>query len=294
MHNLNGKSKIKAGLKVQNTWDLKFKRLLIYILLFVLLCLSIIPFWLMITNATRSTEQISQAVSFIPSKYMGYNYQVLTSRGFNIWRGFFNSFVIAAGSTILSLYFSALTAYALVIYNFKGKKALFALVALILMIPGQISMIGFYQMMLKLNMVDNFLPLIVPAMCAPATVFFLRQYLLATFPKELVQAARIDGASELRTFHSIALPIMKPALATMGIFSFVGSWNNFLMPLMLLTTESKYTLPMLVQLLRTDIYRTEFGGIYLGVSLTVIPLLIIYFILSKYIIAGVALGGVKE
>lgn len=274
--------------------SLVVKRGLIYVVLFALLVLSILPFWLMLVNATRSTEQIAQGVSFLPSQYLSYNYGVLTGRGFNIVRGFINSFVIAAGSTLLTLYFSAMTAYALVIYEFKAKKYLFALVAFILMIPSQLSLIGFYQMMLKVNLVDSFIPLIVPAIAAPSTVFFMRQYLLSSFPKELVQAARIDGAGELRIFHTIAMPIMKPALATMGIFSFVASWNNFLMPLMLLTSEDKYTLPMLVQLLRTDIYRTEYGGIYLGIALTIVPLLLIYFILSKYIIAGVALGGVKE
>lgn len=274
--------------------SLMAKRGLIYVVLFVLLVLSILPFWLMLVNATRSTEQIAQGVSFLPSHYLSYNYGVLTGRGFNIVRGFLNSFIIAAGSTLLTLYFSAMTAYALVIYEFKAKKYLFALVAFILMIPSQLSLIGFYQMMLKVNLVDSFIPLIVPAIAAPSTVFFMRQYLLSSFPKELVQAARIDGAGELRIFHTIAMPIMKPALATMGIFSFVASWNNFLMPLMLLTSEDKYTLPMLVQLLRTDIYRTEYGGIYLGIALTIVPLLLIYFILSKYIIAGVALGGVKE
>lgn len=274
--------------------SLLLSRGLIYILLVLLLILSVVPFWLMIVNATRSTQEIAQGVSFVPSKYLAYNYEVLTGRGFNIVKGFVNSFVIAAGSTVLTLYFSAMTAYSLVIYDFKAKKYLFALVAFILMIPGQISMIGFYQLMLKIDLVDSFIPLIVPAIAAPSTVFFLRQYLLSSFPKELVQAARIDGAGELRTFHTIALPIMKPALATMGIFSFVASWNNFLMPLMLLTSEEKYTLPMLVQLLKTDIYRTEYGGIYLGIAMTVVPLLIIYFLLSKYIIAGVALGGVKE
>lgn len=278
----------------KNQKSLMAKRGVIYVFLVILLILSILPFWLMIVNATRSTEQISQGVSFIPSHYLSYNYGVLTGRGFNIVRGFVNSFIIAAGSTLLTLYFSAMTAYALVIYEFKAKKYLFALVAFILMIPSQLSLIGFYQMMLKINLVDSFIPLIVPAIAAPSTVFFMRQYLLSSFPKELVQAARIDGAGELRIFHTIAIPIMKPALATMGIFSFVASWNNFLMPLMLLTSEDKYTLPMLVQLLRTDIYRTEYGGIYLGIALTIVPLLIIYFILSKYIIAGVALGGVKE
>ncbi|MCG8500011.1 MAG: carbohydrate ABC transporter permease [Firmicutes bacterium] len=265
----------------------------IYLVSGVLVLLSIIPFWILFVNATRSTEQIQQSFSMIPSIYAGYNYDVLTGRGFNIWRGFINSFTIAVSATSLSLYFSALTAYGLVIYNFKGKNFIFAVIAFILMVPTQISMIGFYRMMLNLNLTDTYIPLIFPAIAAPATVFFLRQYLLSAFPKEFVSAARIDGASELGIFHRIALPILKPGLATMGIFTFVASWNNFLMPLMLISDEDKYTLPMLVQLLRADIYRTEFGGIYLGIAMTIVPLLIVYLILSKFIVAGVALGGIK-
>lgn len=272
----------------------KVQKTFIYAVCILLLMLSIVPFWILFVNATRSTEQIQQGFSLIPSSFLSYNYNVLTSRGFNIYRGFFNSFFIATCATALSLYFSALTAYGLVIYEFKGRDAIFAFVAFILMIPTQISLIGFYQMMLNLDLVDTYIPLIIPAIAAPPTVFFLRQYLIGTFPKELVQAARIDGATELYTFHRIALPILKPGLATMGIFAFVGSWNNFLTPLMMISTESKFTLPMMVQLLRADIYRTEFGGINLGVAMTILPLLIVYLIFSRYIIAGVALGGVKE
>lgn len=266
----------------------------IYIVSILLFLLSVVPFWILIVNATRSTEQIQQSFSMIPSIYASFNYGVLTGRGFDIWRGFINSFTIAGSATLLTIYFSAMTAYGLVIYDFKGKDFLFAFIAFILMIPAQVSMVGFYRMILNMNLVDSYIPLILPMIANPATVFFLRQYLLASFPKELVNAARIDGASEIRTFHTIALPILKPALATMGIFAFVGSWNNFLMPLMLISNEAKYTLPMLVQLLKADIYRTEFGGIYLGITMTVVPLLIVYLAFSRYIIAGVALGGLKE
>ncbi len=277
-----------------NKTRLWITRIFIYAICIILLALSVVPFTLMLVNATRSTEQIQQGLSIIPSHFAPYNWSVLERMGINVFRGFLNSLTISVGATFLTLYFSALTAYAMVIYNFKGRKLFFAFIALILMIPTQISMIGFYRMMLNLELVDTYVPLILPAIATPATVFFMRQYLLSVFPVELVQAARIDGASELRIFHTIAIPIMKPALATMGIFAFVTSWNNFLMPLMLLSTESKFTLPMLVQLLRADIFRTEMGSIYLGISMTIAPLLVIYLIFSKYIVAGVAMGGVKE
>ena len=117
--------------------------------------------------------------------------------------------------------------------------------------------------------------------------------MIASLPLELVEASRIDGASEFFTFNKIVLPIMKPALATQAIFTFVSSWNNLFLPLVLLTDNEKYTMPIMVSLLRGDIYKTEYGAIYLGLALTVLPLIVAYFLLSKYIIEGVALGGVK-
>ena len=163
----------------------------------------------------------------------------------------------------------------------------------VMMIPAQVTMIGFYQMVYKIHMTNNLLMLILPAIASPSMVFFMRQYLQSTLSKEIVQSARIDGAGEYFIFNSIVLPIMKPAIATQAIFSFVSSWNNLFTPLVLLTDQDKYTMPIMVSLLRGDIYKTEYGSVYLGLTLTVLPLIIVYLLLSKYIIAGVALGSVK-
>lgn len=270
------------------------KRLLIYVFLFVLTLLSLLPFWIVLVNATRSAEEIQQGLALLPSGSLSYNWQVLSDKGFDVLGGLKNSFIIAGCSTILSVYFSALAAYGLTAYKFKGKKALFGLVLGLIMIPSQISLVGFYQFMSKLNLLNSYIPLILPAIAAPATVFFLKQYLETVYHQDLADSARLDGASELKIFQSIMLPLMKPGLATMAIFSFVASWNNFLMPLILINDVEKFTLPMLVQLLKTDMYRTEYGSMYLGVSLTIIPLLLIYLFLSRYIISGVTAGGVKE
>ena len=162
-----------------------------------------------------------------------------------------------------------------------------------MMIPAQVSVIGFYQFMYKIGMTNNFLALILPSVAAPAAVFFMRQFMLASLPLELIEASRIDGASEFYTFNKIVLPIMKPAMATQAIFTFVSSWNSLFLPLVLLTDNDKYTMPIMVSLLRGDIYKTEYGAVYLGLALTVLPLFIAYFLLSRYIIEGVALGGVK-
>lgn len=269
-------------------------KLLIYVVCIFLTILSIFPFWVMIVNATRSTTEIQQtAVSLIPSGYLFNNLRILTGKSFDPIRGFFNSLIIAGCSTLLSVYFSSLTAYANVAYEWKAKHAFFAFVMAIMMIPGQITMIGFYQMVYKIHMTNNMLMLIIPAIANPSMVFFMRQYLQASLSMEIVQSARIDGAREFYTFNKIVLPIMKPAIATQAIFSFVGSWNNLFTPLVLLTDKEKYTMPIMVSLLKGDIYKTEYGSIYLGLTLTVLPLIIVYLLLSKYIIAGVALGSVK-
>ena len=279
-------------INIQSQFDTK--RTMIYILCIFLCILSILPFWIMMVNATRSSQMIQQGVSLIPSKYFGYNWQVLQGKNFDLKTGFLNSAIIAFGSTILSVYFSALTAYGLTVYNFKGRKLATAIVMAIIMIPTQVTGTGFYIFMYQLGWTNSYLPLIIPAIAAASTVYFFRQYLQANFQVALVEAARIDGAGEFFAFNKIIMPIMIPAMATMGIMAVIGSWNNYLTPLMLLTNPKMKTLPMMVKELRGDIYKTEFGSIYLGLTMTALPLIIVYFALSKYIIAGIAVGGVKE
>lgn len=284
MKNFNSLSK-------QNT---VFKIIVLFFCIFLAL-LSLFPFVIMIINSTRSTYQIQQhAVSLIPSKYFFNNFSILVGKSFNPLVGFMNSFIIATSATVLSLYFSTLTAYAIVIYDWKLKKAFYSFILAIMMIPGTITMIGFYQMVYKIHMTNNLLMLILPAIQAPSMVFFMRQYMKPSLSPSLVESARIDGSKEFYTFNKIVLPVMKPALATQAIFSFVTNWNNLFIPLILLTRQSKYTLPIMISLLRGDIYKTEYGAVYLGLTLTALPLIIVYLCLSKYIIAGVALGSVKE
>ena len=266
-----------------------------YVVCISLAILSILPFWIMIMNATRSTYEIQQhAIALLPSKFLFSNLDVLTGKSFNPIRGFINSVTISTGATACAVYFSSLTAYALVAYNWRLRQPFFTFIMVIMMIPGQVTSIGFYQFMYKIGLTNNFLPLILPSIAAPVMVFFMRQYLLASLSIDIVNSGRIDGAGEFKIFNRIIIPIMKPAIATQAIFSFVTSWNSLFMPMILLTDTDKYTMPIMVSLLRGDIYKTEFGTVYLGLTLTVLPLFIVYFMLSKYIIAGVALGGVKE
>ncbi len=269
-------------------------KVVIYVVCIFLAILSILPFWIMIVNATRSTTEIQQqAVTLIPSSYMMNNLKILTGKSFDPITGFLNSLTVSIGATALAVYFSSLTAYAQVAYNWRFKKQFFSFIMAIMMIPAQVTMIGFYQMVYKVGLTNNLSMLILPAIASPSMVFFMRQYLQPTLPMSIVESARIDGAKEFMIFNRIVLPIMKPAIATQAIFSFVASWNNLFTPLILLTNSDKYTMPVMVSLLRGDIYKTEYGSIYLGLTLTVLPLIIVYLLFSRYIIAGVALGGVK-
>ena len=269
-------------------------KVVIYVVCIFLAILSVLPFWIMIVNATRSTTEIQQhAISLIPSSYMMNNIKILLGKSFNPIVGFANSLIISIGATALALYFSSLTAYAQVAYNWKLRNAFFSFIMVVMMIPAQVTMIGFYQMVYKIHMTNRLSMLILPAIASPTMVFFMRQYLQPTLSMEIVQSARIDGAKEFMIFNRIVLPIMKPAIATQAIFSFVASWNNLFTPLVLLTDQKKYTMPIMVSLLKGDIYKTEYGSVYMGLTLTVLPLIVVYLLLSKYIIAGVALGGVK-
>jgi len=277
-----------------STNALNVKRFFVYLFMLFLVLLAIVPIYLLLINATRSTAQINDGISLIPGHNTAYNWHALTSRGFQIQQGFFNSLYLAVTTTIVTVYFSALTAYGLHIYNFKGRKLLWGIILVIMMLPASLSFIGFYQFVSRLHLLNSYIPLIIPAIAAANTVLFLRQYLSSVLSMELIDAARIDGAGEIRTFNTIIFPIITPALAAQAIFSFVASWNNFFTPFVLISSTKKYTLPMLVQMLRGDIYRTEYGGIYLGIAVSLVPILIFYAFMSRFIISGITMGGVKE
>ena len=286
----------KKSIGIRRTPGQKIFRVFAYILCIFLACLSLFPFIIMLVNATRDTPSIqSSPISFVFGSNLKRNFQILTSKDmFSPWVGLKNSLIISVCATALTVYFSTLTAYALVAYEWKLKGPFFAMILAVMMIPATITSIGFYQFMYRIGWTNNLLPLILPAIAAPGTVFFMRQFMIPALPMEIVQSARVDGASEFRTCNQIVLPIMKPAMATQAIFAFVASWNNLFIPQILLTKKEVYTMPIMVSLLNGDIYKVEYGAIYLGILLTVLPIFVIYFALSKYIIAGVALGGVKE
>ena len=272
----------------------KVKKCIIYICLIALAVVCLLPFLLMIVNATRSGVEITRSFTLIPGSHLKENWVALFDY-VNLFKGFANSLIVAVPATILTAYFSAITAYAMAFYRFKGNKWLFKIIVVFMMIPSQLSLIGFYNLCQKLHMVDSYLPLILPSIAAPGIVFFLRQYVQSTLSKALLEAARIDGANEIYIFHKIVLPIMAPGIATMSIGSFIGNWNNYLVPLILLNTPKKMTLPVMISTLNaaTDLQKNQ-GAIYLGVAISVVPILIVFCFCSKYIISSISAGSVKE
>jgi ABC-type glycerol-3-phosphate transport system permease component len=283
-----------AAMLTQYKLNTTLMRIFVYIVLIILVLVTIIPLWLLLVNATRSTPEIQQGLSILPSTHLVDNYKLLESRGINIPRGFANSLFVAVASTAITVYFSLLTAYGIVVYEFKGKKFFSNFIVILVMIPMQLTIIGFFQYMSRLGLTDNYASLILPLIANAGGVFFGKQYLESMVIQDLIDAARIDGASELKIFHNIMFPLAMPGAATLGIFAFVASWNNFFNAFILITSLDKYTLPMLVKTLRGDVYRTEYGAIYLGLAITVVPVIILYAIFSRYIISGIAMGAIKE
>lgn len=278
----------------KHTLSLNLTRFFIYLFLVFLLIVTLVPVWLLIVNATRSTLEIQQGISIFPSKFIVSNYKILLSKGLDLPLGFLNSFTIAAATTIVTVYFSMLTAYGIVAYDFKGKKLLYNFILVLVMIPMQLSIIGYYHYMASIGLDDNYLSLILPSIASASSVFFCKQYLESVMIQDLIDAGRIDGCSELGIFHRIMFPLAIPGAFTLGIFAFVGAWNNFFNAYILITSREKYTLPMLVQTLRGDVYRHEYGAIYLGLAASIVPIIIIYFLFSRYVVNGISMGAVKE
>ncbi len=271
------------------------RRILAYIVLAILAFLCLIWFYVLFINATRSHNQLSMGFTPIPGAYLVENMTNLFNGPTPVVRGMINSLIIAASSAFLCVYFSTMTAYGIHAYEFKGKNAIFTFILAIMMIPTQVSALGFIRLMGRMKLTDTYIPLIVPAIAAPVTFFYMKQYMESNLPGSLLEAARIDGASELKIFNTIVLPLMKPAIAVQAIFTFVSSWNNYFTPNLIISSKMKKTLPILLAELRNSDWKTfDMGQVYAMIAFAIFPVIVVYFLLSKYIVGGVTAGGVKE
>ena len=269
------------------------RSILAHTVLILLSFMCLFFFYVLIINATRSHADLQKGFSALPGKYFFTNLKNVANDGsFPMFRGILNSLIVSAA---LCTYFSALTAYGLYAYDFKGKKVAFTFIMAILVMPTQVTAMGFLKLVTNMGMYDSLLPLIIPSIASPAVFYFMYSYLQSSLPISLVEAARIDGSGEFKTFNHIVLPIMKPAIAVQAIFTFVGSWNNYFVPALIIQSKNKMTVPILIATLRgADYMNFDMGKIYMMITVAIVPIIIIYLLLSKYIIAGVTLGGVKE
>lgn len=267
-----------------------------HVVLIILAFLCLFFFYILIVNATRSHADLQKGFSPLPGKYLLKNFLSVANDGtFPMLKGIVNSLIVAASSSAICIYFSALTAYGLYAYDFKIKKIAFTFIMAILVMPGQVSAMGFVRLITKMGMYDSLLSLIIPSVASPAVFYFMYSYLQSSLPLSLVEAARIDGSGEFMTFNRIVLPIMKPAMAVQAIFAFIGSWNNYMIPALVIQSKNKATVPILIATLRgADYMSFDQGKIYMMIAVAILPIIGVYLLLSKYIIAGVALGGVKE
>jgi multiple sugar transport system permease protein len=288
------KTKVKVK-GLDSSIGLGTRRVIAYTVLILISILCLFWFYVLFVNATRSHGEMTKGFTPVPSTHLWENWQkgVLKNSTIPFVRGMFNSLFVATTSAVLCTYFSTMTAYAIHAYRFKGRDFIFTFILLIMTIPTQISAMGFINLVDKMNLINSYVPLIVPAIAAPATFFYMKQYMESALPLSLIEAARIDGSSEFNTFNRIVLPLMKPAIAVQAIFGFVGNWNNYFTPALVLKGD-KATLPVMIALLRSaDFLKFNMGHVYVAIAFSIFPVILVYLILSKHIVQGVAMGSVK-
>lgn len=281
-------NKVNAGLPIG------IRRAIAYVVLIILTLLCLFWFYILFINATRTNAQIQTGVSFLLGSNFANNWHNVMTGSQPVITALINSIIIASLSALLCTYFSAMTAYAIHVYDFKGKKFMFTFILAVMMIPTQVTALGFIKFMDTLHLTNNFIPLIVPSIAAPVTFYYMKQYMESALPLSIVEAARIDGAGEFRTFNSIIIPLMKPAIAVQAIFTFVSSWNNYFTPALILKNDNVKTLPIVIAQLRSaDFLKFDMGQVYMMIAFAIFPVIIVYIALSKFIVQGVALGSVK-
>lgn len=287
------KTKVKVK-GLDKSLGLGTRRIIAYAFLIFISILCLFWFYILFVNATRSNGEMSRGFTPIPSTHFLENWNNMMHSTLPVVRGMLNSMIVAGASALVSTYFSTMTAFAIHAYDFKLKKFMFTFILMVMTIPTQVTALGFIDLMGKMNLEDSYIPLIVPTIAAPVTFFYMKQYMESALPVSLIEAARIDGSGEFRTFNSIVIPLMKPAIAVQAIFTFVSSWNNYFTPALILHKRTMKTLPILIAELRSaDFLKFDMGQVYMMIAFSIFPVIVVYLILSKHIVQGVAMGSVK-
>ncbi len=255
------KQEVKKGL------GLHARRVIAYTVLIIISFFCLFWFYVLFINATRSNGELQAGFTAVPSTHLFDNWNNLLHGTLPVIKGLVNSLIISSLSAVLTVYFSTMTAYAIHAYDFRLKKYIYTFILAVMMIPTQVTALGFIRLMRSMNLMDSFIPLIVPAVAAPITFFYMKQYMESTLPLSLIEAARIDGSGEFRTFNSIVLPLMKPAIAV----------------------RCQLTI-LIAQLRAADWLKFDMGQVYVMIAFSIFPVIIVYLFLSRYIVQGIALG----
>lgn len=250
------------------------------------------PFYFMFVFATHSRTEI---FTLPPPLFFGdqllANVAILTTK-LPFWRNLGWSLYVALASTALTLLFCSLAGYAFALMEFRFKKLLFAILMATMLLPSFMNMIPTFVIMDALGWIDEHRALYVPGAASAFGIFMMRQFAAAAVPRELVEAARMDGCGEFGIYWRIALPLLKPALGTLGLVTFIGSWNNFMAPLVVLRSAEHYTLPLALRSLQSPV-NTEWGALMAGSAIATLPLIVLFIVSSRQLIAGLTAGAVK-
>lgn len=264
----------------------------IYVILVVAVTATLMPFiWMLLGAFKTQGELLRRPITWWPEQPTLDNF-ALWFTDLHIGTFFLNSVVVAVVTVLGNLLFCSMVGYALAKMEFPGKRFLFALVMITLMVPGVVTFVPLFVMVSKLGLVNTYPALILPFLAGPMGVFLMRQF-IGGIPDSLIEAARIDGAGELRTFLGIVMPLCGPPLATLGILTFLGSWNNFLWPLVVAQSEEMYTLPVALSLYSTGQNATNYGLLLAGSVLVITPIIVLFLALQRHFIQGIAATGIK-
>jgi len=270
----------------------KIRHSLVHLFLFIGLVATMAPFvWMVSTSFNTDQAIFTKVPQWIPKHPTIEQYTKLFS-SINFLQHFKNSVIIAVSITFVSLFFNSLAGYAFAKYRFPGKEKLFTLLLATMMIPGQVTMLPVFLILKNMGLLNTYLGLIIPAAGGVFGVFLMKQFMLS-IPNELIESARMDGCSEFRIYWQIILPLSKPVLATLGIFTFMGTWNDFLWPLIVMIREEMYTLPVALANLNGQ-HSTEYALLMAGAVIVIAPIVLLFLLAQKYVIQGIATSGLKE
>ncbi len=262
-----------------------------YIGMILLAVLCLLPFLIMMLNATQTHADLSTRLNILPGRSLVHNYQAMLE-AISIWKYLLNSLIVAVPSVLITAYTGTLAAYGFEKFEFRGKKLAFGMAMTMMIIPGQISLIGLYQIYSEIHLLNTFWTCILPSAANVMTVYWMRSYIYQVIDTALLESATIDGCGEMRIFNSIVLPLCKTGIMTISIMNFVAIWNDYISPLTFITSKTKYTLPVGIAFYRNENF-VDLGAMYMAVAISTLVIVLIYVVFNSQIIGNVTDGAVK-